>query len=540
MDSISCEVRMRDTTRAEKLLSLFTSPDNATAIAGDLTEERRHRGSIWFWVHVSTTIVALWRNAVTSAPLANLRLVLMGCAVFATTAFGGTASVSLFPQIVGSPLYWIALSIFWWGAAFWTGMSLVTMAPKHGMVACAMLALIGEALLMTFGVTALWLELLSTEFIIVYTVAVVVAVPLLAGGSVARRRMIVSGPPVLCLLLAVATPASAQQIEWKDPSPHVATMVTVDDQVQLEVLDWGGSGPAIVLLAGLGDTAHVFDDLAPMLTPRHRVLALTRRGHRGSSAAPGGYGFVRLAEDVSRVIDAVGVTNPVVVGHSFAGEEMHVLGARHSAKIRGLVYVDAAFDRGDDADSEAFNAVARAVPSPPGPKADDLASFPALRAYLEKYGGAGPEAYLRTRWIANPDGTVARMWAPDLPIRQAMTAEMRAAYKPYSPERIQVPSVAIYAVPKTANDLIRMGSSDRLPFPELVARAADDPALREQIEKLFVLTRERVRNHEKWFQAFAEGGRVVEIAGPHHLIVSNPRDVLQQIDGFMSSIAATR
>ena len=84
------------------------------------------------------------------------------------------------------------------------------------------------------------------------------------------------------------------------------------------------------------------------------MVGLTRRGHRGSSAAPGGYGFARLAEDVLRVIDAVGVNNPVVIGHSFAGEEMHVLGARHSAKIRGLVYVDAAFDRGDDADNEAY------------------------------------------------------------------------------------------------------------------------------------------------------------------------------------------
>jgi len=71
----------------------------------------------------------------------------------------------------------------------------------------------------------------------------------------------------------------------------------------------------------------------------------------------------------------VGVNNPVVIGHSFAGEEMHVLGARHSAKIRGLVYVDAAFDRGDDSDSDAYNAVARTVPAAPSPQSGDLSSF---------------------------------------------------------------------------------------------------------------------------------------------------------------------
>ena len=257
----------------------------------------------------------------------------------------------------------------------------------------------------------------------------------------------------------------AQQMEWKDPSPHTTRLVTVEDGVQLEVLDWGGSGPAIVLLAGLGATAHHYDDFAPALTARHRVIGVTRRGHRGSSAAPGGYGFARLAEDVLRVMDAVGVTNPIVIGHSFAGEEMHVLGARHAAKIRGLVYVDAAFDRGDDADSEAFNAVARTVPTAPGPQPGDLASFTTLRAFLEKNGAAGPEAYLRTRYRTNPDGTVGGMWAPDLPVRQAMMKEIQAAYKPYNPERIRVPALAIYALPKSADDLMRRGSSDRSRVP---------------------------------------------------------------------------
>jgi hypothetical protein len=219
---------------------------------------------------------------------------------------------------------------------------------------------------------------------------------------------------------------------------------------------------------------------------------------------------------------------------------MHVLGARHSAKISGLVYVDAAFNRGDDADNEAYGAVARTVPAAPSPESGDLASFAALRPYLEKYGGAGSEAYLRTRYRTNPDGTIAGLWAPDLPIRQAMTKEIQAAYKPYNPERIRVPAVAIYAVPKSADDLMRRGSSDRLAFPELVARAAADPVIREGVEKLYLLTRERVRNHERWFEAFAERGRVVELSGTHDLIVSSPREVLQQIEAFVSSLPAPR
>jgi pimeloyl-ACP methyl ester carboxylesterase len=359
--------------------------------------------------------------------------------------------------------------------------------------------------------------------------------------------MVIAGPcavtiglAAITLFVMAAASSSAQENEWRDRSPHKTTLVSVEDDVQLEVLDWGGSGPALVLLAGLGATAHHYDDFAPALTARYRVVGVTRRGHRGSSAAPGGYGFVRLAEDVLRVIDALAVRNPVVIGHSFAGEEMHVLGARHPERIRGLVYVDAAFDRGDDADSAAYNAVARTVPAAPSPQPGDLTSFSALRAHLEKYGGAGPEAYLRTRYRTNPDGSVGGLWSPDASIRQALTKEMQAAYKSYNPERIRVPALAIYAVPKSADDMMRRGSSDRLAFPELVSDTAADSALRERVEKLYALTRERVRNHAKWFAAFAEQGRVVELSGTHSLVISNPREVLEQIEAFVSSLAEKR
>jgi non-heme chloroperoxidase len=343
---------------------------------------------------------------------------------------------------------------------------------------------------------------------------------------------------VLGVLLAAATSVSSQQVGWRDPSPHAVKFVTVDENVQLEVLDWGGSGPSLVLLAGLGGTAHYFDDFAPALTARYRVLAITRRAHGRSSTPPTGYGFPRLADDVMRVIDAMAISRPIVIGHSFAGEELHVLGARYSEKIRGLVYVDAAFDRADDADTDAYNAVARTLPGAPGPGPADLVSFTALRAFMQRtFGAAGPEAHLRARFLTNADGSVGEMWAPELPIRQELTKEMRAAYNSYSPERIGVPALAIYAAPKSADDLMQRGSSSRMPFPEnFVAKAADDPAIRERVEKLYLLTRERFRNHAKWFEAFAERGRVVELSGPHDLILSNPREVLQQIEAFVSSL----
>ena len=336
-----------------------------------------------------------------------------------------------------------------------------------------------------------------------------------------------SGAIFLCVLLAMTTPARAQQAEWRDLSPHKTTFVTVEDGVRLEALDWGGSGPPLLLLAGLGDTAHVFDDFAPMLVARYRVLAVTRRAHGRSSAPTTGYAPVRLAEDVVRVMDSFGLKRVVVVGHSFAGEEMHVLGTRYSTRITGLVYIDAAFNRADA--SNDYDAAARTLPGAPRPEPTDLASYAALRAFLEKtQGAAGPEAHLRAKYLPNDDGTVGRPWAPDLPIRQALTNEMKALSSAYNPEPIRVPALAMYAVPTSAGDLMRPW------YP------ANDPAVRERVETFVRVSRERFARHAKWFAAFAQGGRVSEISGAHHLFLSHPREVVQQIDAFVSSLDGGR
>ena len=93
-------------------------------------------------------------------------------------------------------------------------------------------------------------------------------------------------PASIALLISYILPLHGQSgATWKDPSLHAARFVSVGDGVRLEVLDWGGSGRAVVLLAGGGDTAHVFDDFAPKLTTHNRVYGITRRGFGASGYA---------------------------------------------------------------------------------------------------------------------------------------------------------------------------------------------------------------------------------------------------------------
>lgn len=134
-----------------------------------------------------------------------------------------------------------------------------------------------------------------------------------------------------------------KETEWKDPSPHTVRFVPVDRNVKLEVLDWGGTGRPLVLLAGLGNDAHIFDTFAPKLTPAYHVYGVTRRGFAFSSRPATGYTADRLGDDVVAVIDSLSLKRPVLIGHSIAGEELSSIGSRYPAKVAGLVYLDAGY-----------------------------------------------------------------------------------------------------------------------------------------------------------------------------------------------------
>ena len=100
---------------------------------------------------------------------------------------------------------------------------------------------------------------------------------------------------------------------WRDPSPHQVRWITVDSSVRLEVLDWGGSGPPLVLL-GCYLTAHVYDEFAPKLTNQFHVYGITRRGIGASDKPATGYAVQRSANDVLEVLDSLNLQKSLLVG----------------------------------------------------------------------------------------------------------------------------------------------------------------------------------------------------------------------------------
>jgi non-heme chloroperoxidase len=140
---------------------------------------------------------------------------------------------------------------------------------------------------------------------------------------------------------------ATKETAWPiDASPHTMQFATVDKDVKLEVLDWGGSGRPVVLLTGLGNNAHVYDKFAPKLTSTYHVYGITRRGFGASSKPPldnENYTADRLGDDVLAVLASLKIDKPVLVGHSIAGEELSSIGSRHPEKVAGLIYLDASF-----------------------------------------------------------------------------------------------------------------------------------------------------------------------------------------------------
>src|SRR5207344_3101927 len=111
---------------------------------------------------------------------------------------------------------------------------------------------------------------------------------------------------LLALTLVVSGAGCSKKAKsWKDPSKHRIQVVAVQDGVRLEVLDWGTAGRPVVLLAGLGNTAHVFDDFADKLSDTCHVYGITRRGYGASDRPESGYTAHHLVDDILQVLDSL-------------------------------------------------------------------------------------------------------------------------------------------------------------------------------------------------------------------------------------------
>jgi pimeloyl-ACP methyl ester carboxylesterase len=96
--------------------------------------------------------------------------------------------------------------------------------------------------------------------------------------------------------------------------------------------------PAFVLLHGLTFDRRMWRPILELLPASHRAIAFDLPAH-GGSVPLAGRGLAPVADAVHAAVDAAGIADPIVVGHSIGGPIAGIYAAAHPAA--GVVSVEA-------------------------------------------------------------------------------------------------------------------------------------------------------------------------------------------------------
>ena len=313
-------------------------------------------------------------------------------------------------------------------------------------------------------------------------------------------------------------------VSFAASEPQVS-FVNVGDGVTIEVLDWGGTGRPVILLAGSGHTGHVFEDFAPKLADDCHVYAITRRGYGRSSKPERGYSVPELAEDIWRVIEFLKIAKPVVVGHSMAGSELSFLGQKHSRELGGLVYLDA---NGDPMDwpwsyDEYRRLVTKSMkegPSPPKRTAADQASVEAYRAWQTRTGQFPfPPNEIRAMHEIQTDGSIGKNRTPPYVSRAIDAGSIPRDYR-----GITVPVLALFPVPRPTAEKWKKRSP----------KNDQERIESDRIDEIFL---EFVHRWQDNVKRAVPPARIVELPGAHHYLFQHEEaTVLRELREFLEGL----
>lgn len=209
---------------------------------------------------------------------------------------------------------------------------------------------------------------------------------------------------------------------------------------RLFVSDGGQGGVPVVFLHGLGSELETWGPVLDRLRASRRAIAYDQRGH-GRSDAASEYSVDALADDLERVVAALGLAKFWLVAHSFSGAVATAYAAGHPEKVAGVVYVDAVGDvsRSPPAVKERFrqhdsgmtpDRLQSAYAEMLGPKAKpatrraiaasaarmDLKAFAALRGSMGEFDGlSAAKKYTGPRFAIEAEGEPDARLASSLP-----------------------------------------------------------------------------------------------------------------------------
>ena len=135
---------------------------------------------------------------------------------------------------------------------------------------------------------------------------------------------------------AIALPAAAQM---QFPA-EVRTQEITTNGATIHVRV-GGTGPAVVLLHGYGETGDMWEPLAKDLVVDHTVVVPDLRGLGLSSKPEAGFDKKTQAGDVAGVLDALKIDRADLVTHDIGNMVGYAFAVQHPERVRRFVLIDA-------------------------------------------------------------------------------------------------------------------------------------------------------------------------------------------------------
>src|SRR5258706_6178520 len=139
-----------------------------------------------------------------------------------------------------------------------------------------------------------------------------------------------------CMMLETL-PVQAE-IKPFPPSFRTTTIATNGAEIHVRI---GGTGPAVVLLHGYGETGDMWAPLAAELARDHTVVVPDLRGLGLSSRPAGGYDKKTQGGDVAGVLDALKIDKVALVTHDIGNMVGYAFAAEYPTRVTKFVLIDA-------------------------------------------------------------------------------------------------------------------------------------------------------------------------------------------------------